>query len=284
MSDGSGQNKEGQPDGDLSTTESTSDENIHEIGYQWFPWVMGIVVVTLWAGTGWFLHDDAHRGTFGDMFGGVNALFSGLAFVGVIYAILIQRQELKIQGRELVDTRLELREQNKTMQRQRFENTFFELLRLQIDITNSIEIELNQNKTIRGRECFKHFLNRLKEQYEHHLRADSLANIVSDTYETFYESHQNQVSHYYRSLYNLIRFVDRHVEMNDIEHPHLYTNLIRAQLSSNELLLLFYNCLSGHGKGMKRLVEKYSLLRTMPEDHLFESELLDLFDQSAFGK
>ncbi len=35
------------------------------------------------------------------MFGGLNSLFSGFAFARVIYAILIQRQELKLQREEL---------------------------------------------------------------------------------------------------------------------------------------------------------------------------------------
>lgn len=48
------------------------------------------------------------RGTFGDMFGAVNALFSGLAFAGVIYAIFLQRQELALQRDELAATRVEL--------------------------------------------------------------------------------------------------------------------------------------------------------------------------------
>jgi hypothetical protein len=39
----------------------------------------------------------AERGQFGDLFGSVNALFSGLAFAGLIYAILLQRQELSLQ-------------------------------------------------------------------------------------------------------------------------------------------------------------------------------------------
>lgn len=43
----------------------------------------------------------ANRGLFGDKFGAPNALFSGLAFVGIIYAILLQRQELGLQRKEL---------------------------------------------------------------------------------------------------------------------------------------------------------------------------------------
>lgn len=39
---------------------------------------------------------DAERGTFGDQFGAVNALFSGLAFAGLIYTIILQRKDLKL--------------------------------------------------------------------------------------------------------------------------------------------------------------------------------------------
>lgn len=48
------------------------------------------------------------RGTFGDMFGAVNTLFSGLAFAGVIYAIILQGKELALQRQELEMTRGEL--------------------------------------------------------------------------------------------------------------------------------------------------------------------------------
>jgi hypothetical protein len=47
-------------------------------------------------------------GVFGDMFGVANALFSGLAFVGIIIAILLQRQELSLQRLELEATREEM--------------------------------------------------------------------------------------------------------------------------------------------------------------------------------
>jgi hypothetical protein len=49
------------------------------------------------------------RGQFGDMFGTVNALFSGFAFAGVLIAILLQRDELALQREELKMTRQELR-------------------------------------------------------------------------------------------------------------------------------------------------------------------------------
>ncbi|MBY0321854.1 MAG: hypothetical protein K2X72_24230 [Reyranella sp.] len=48
------------------------------------------------------------RGQFGDIFGVVNALFSGLAFAGLVYAILLQREDLQLQREELRLTRDEL--------------------------------------------------------------------------------------------------------------------------------------------------------------------------------
>ena len=55
-----------------------------------------------------FLGQMDVRGQFGDIFGGVNALFTGLAFAGVIYTILLQRRELELQRQELRLNRAEL--------------------------------------------------------------------------------------------------------------------------------------------------------------------------------
>ncbi|WP_438423277.1 hypothetical protein [Aquimarina macrocephali] len=48
------------------------------------------------------------RGTFGDMFGFSNAIFSGLAFAGIIITIILQKNELTLQREELKETRDEL--------------------------------------------------------------------------------------------------------------------------------------------------------------------------------
>ncbi|WP_194091613.1 hypothetical protein [Vibrio hibernica] len=70
-----------------------------------------LIIVSLWGINYYLLIDFPNdvRGTFGDMFGAVNALFSGFAFLGVIYAILLQRKELSLQREELSLTRNELK-------------------------------------------------------------------------------------------------------------------------------------------------------------------------------
>jgi len=71
-----------------------------------------LLILTIWFGSAsWIMNSygswDARSG-FGDMFGAVNSLFSGLALAGVVYAILLQRQELALQRQELELTRHEL--------------------------------------------------------------------------------------------------------------------------------------------------------------------------------
>jgi hypothetical protein len=71
--------------------------------------LFGLVAVMLWAGN-WFLlpylfEDLAAQGQFGDKFGAVNALFTALAFAGLIYTAILQRDQLAVQQRELIEAR-----------------------------------------------------------------------------------------------------------------------------------------------------------------------------------
>ncbi len=45
--------------------------------------------------------DSARAGEFGDQFGAVNALFSGIAIAGIIVTILLQRQDIELQREDL---------------------------------------------------------------------------------------------------------------------------------------------------------------------------------------
>ncbi len=72
-----------------------------------------IIIVTILVGsfilTFYNIEKWEDRASFGDSFGAVNTLFSGLAFGGIIYTILLQRKELALQRKELSETRKELK-------------------------------------------------------------------------------------------------------------------------------------------------------------------------------
>ncbi|WBL22316.1 putative phage abortive infection protein [Zunongwangia sp. HRR-M8] len=117
------------------------------------------LVVSLWV-ISWITIDILYssvtdRGAFGDKFGFINSLFSGLALAGIIYSIFLQQRELSLQRTELAETKEEFKDQN-------FQTTFFNLLKTQNQIANDISarvyyIKNYNNKTFRnleGRDFF----------------------------------------------------------------------------------------------------------------------------------
>ncbi len=262
--------------------------------YTWIVvWVL--VVFALYAASlAWFvLSKDSislsETGVLGDSFGALTALFSGLAFAGVVITILLQKDELALQRRELELTRAELhgqkeqmQAQNATLKKQNFENTFFELLRLQSEITNSIDIR-DGGEILNGRDCFERFYSRLM-QFINHARdkgkKDFDVGLLNMAYGNFYEANESDIGHYFRTLYNVIQFVHE----GDVDDKRLYTNLVRAQLSTFELVLLFYHCLTSFGnQEFKALVEQYGLIQNVPDSKIqFRDVLRPMYRSEAF--
>jgi uncharacterized membrane protein len=82
-----------------------------------------------------------NAGIFGDQFGGLNALFSGLAFAALVVTLLMQREELELQREELKSTRdeiagqrLALERQAALMSQQTAVDTFYRLLSLHREV------------------------------------------------------------------------------------------------------------------------------------------------------
>ena len=291
----------------------TSDDS-GKISWWWLGLLFGGVSVA-WGGywwilwfSGWFL--ELEKGQFGDAFGALNTLFSGLAFAGVIYAIILQKKELALQREELEKTRKEIKGQKQTLQKQNFESSFFQLLSLHNDIVNSMEVPKSFGAPYQGRECFGSLLDEFKKEYrgaEENFCAgweenpDEARQLrlkwIDEKYKELFDRYQQCVGYYFRALYNFVKFVDQEkVFPKNCGDKKFYTNLIRAQLSSDELGLLFYNCLSERGAKFKVLVEKYALLEDMDFKKLVKKQgegyaefplnedHKNLYDKSAYGE
>ena len=275
-------------------------------GRSW-PWLLFLVVlvVCVWGGVTFcvfpkWVGDVEVRGQWGDSFGMINALFSGLALAGVIWAILLQKEELELQRGELAGQKKQLEAQNQTLQKQNFESSFFHLLSVHNDIVNSMEIPWGRT-VYQGRQCFAYLLYEFRYNYDEYKGAEEkfwigmaqnpnkaeelMLERINAKYEALFDKYQSRVGYYFRNLYNLVKFVD---EKSDFPKDHKdkkpYTNLIRAQLSSDELGLLFYNCLSNRGDKFKKLVKKYALLEDMDFKVLINEEHKSLYDESAYGE
>lgn len=76
--------------------------------------VVFVVVTVVWLVSFFILSSlfgsPSGSGTAGDLFGAVGALFSGWAFVGVLWAILLQRKSLQLQHDDLKATLEEMKQ------------------------------------------------------------------------------------------------------------------------------------------------------------------------------
>lgn len=250
-------------------------------------WIVLVVIFLVW-GAYWAW--VAPRVT-GNQFDPLNTLFSGLAFWGVIYAILLQKSELSLQRKELELTRGEVRgqkeqleTQNTTLKQQRFENTFFSLLDLFNSIVDSMEVGVLglPMKSLKGRECFRQFYDDFQREYTGQRIANSEwghRTLCVAAYERFVAYRQTYVGHYFRTLCNIIKFIST----SEVGNKQIYINIARAQLSSSELNLLFYNCLSKYGdEKFKPFVEQFGLLENMTIENLCDQQHRELYKESAF--
>lgn len=270
-----------------------------------------IIVVGLWIWNFYALYElgDTKRGTFGDMFGSVNAIFSGLAFAGIIITIYIQSHELKLQRKELKLTRKEAKLtrgefalQNKTLKIQRFENTFFEMLSLFNSIVNTVQITEGKDIIITGRKAIYKIIGQLENEARNYSRTvdflkrkDGLTTItavetrlelinlndVQLIYHDIYDEYNDILGHYFRTFYHIIKLIDS----TDIVDKQRYVSIARAQLSNAEQLLLFYNCLHKNGnEKFKPLVEKYALLNNLDHNYLLSEHIAAFYNESAYGE
>jgi len=244
----------------------------------------------------------------GDWLGGTSApLLNLAAFIMILAAYKSQQEELELTREEMKLTRQEFKEQNATLGLQRFENTFFNLLSNNNDIVNALQFESKNNQgerfTVTGRSYFNEAYNLLFEAYEndqtrklrkHSSILDELFGEIDEeledtkteyelikySYKYFFEEHQSYIGHYFRNLYHIIRIIDK-APIADNEKKD-FVKIVVAQLSMNELLLLFYNCFVSQGKErFKPLVIKYGMLENMDRRWLLHHEHWDLFMQKS---
>lgn len=260
----------------------------------------------VWFGGIWFVNHMTNSpekaGVLGDSAGAINALFSALAFAGVIIAMTLQRKELKLQRSELRLQRKELKAtheqfetQNDTLKRQRFENTFFQMMSLQQEIVNDLTFSYHEpqetstvpvTKTVTGRDVFGGMYKKIrvkdtKGQKVVTFRLEQLINAVGiDVYEKLDDP--EYFDHYFRHLYRIIKFVDRS-NLIDEKDKYEYTSMVRATLSRYEMVSLFYNCLSKNGiDKFKPLVEKYALLKNLRAELLADEKHRERYENGAY--
>ena len=164
--------------------------------------LLSLVIILLFTINGFILYDIPNRGTYGDMFGGVNALFSGLAFVGIVYTFLLQRRDLN-----------NSKEDFKIHQ---FENNLNSLINSHLKIVEQLSYKANNSEIIKGREVFKVVFESKKQMGK-----------------ICFEEEDN-LGHYFRNIYRILKIISREsFKGNELEikkRRYLYSNLLKRIL------------------------------------------------------
>lgn len=242
------------------------------------PFLVLPYMIWFWAVHGQGLSDNPERwAQFGDYLAGTVGPIIGFASIMVLIATLHSQQT-------------ELREQRKLASRQAFEQTFFNWLNSYREAVDRLRFTTSEGKHLSGLLALDAAVNDLRED-DHiacialmysivnqkqagadEVRDDTKKTIVSDIsdwWEKIYAQHEPQLGGLIRTLFTLVRWVDRHPILSAQEKWD-YVAILRARLSSPELSMLFFNGYYLKGLPFTEYVNRYALLDNMPRSkHVF---------------
>lgn len=220
------------------------------------------IVIGLWIWIPGYLSNSIQelpeRGAFGDTYGTVNALFTGLALVALITVIILQikglglqtkelglqtkelslqKEEMQLAKKELELTREEIKKQGETFELQRFESTFFQLLRALM--TSISELAIYSSGPIeRGDRAVQGLKGKFSEDLKNRLQGHDMTNlrtVEEQTGQAFLSIRELQ--HCLNMVVTILGFIDT----SDIEKKPQYYSFVRNQLSEDFLFLLAYH-------------------------------------------
>ncbi|WP_228306209.1 putative phage abortive infection protein, partial [Klebsiella aerogenes] len=232
--------------------------------------------------------DANQRGVFGDSWGAFTSIFSAMGFCGVLWTIKLQMDATKI----IEDDSRKREEAEKIRD---FENSFFNMLNILQTLIKDMRVENSSGKTLaEGRHVFLYFFRRFKKEIrqkygilldfelsdEIEVKKASLR--MSNEYRFYFRNRAQNLSHYYRYIYNMFKII--HESDLTSVNKKKYANILRAQLSNYELLMLFYNANFVHGRKFETYMNSYAILDNLPAEKLINKKHVAFYDKKAWGE
>ncbi len=224
---------------------------------------------------------------FGSSFNILTSLFTGLAFAGVIISIRLQSVELK--------TAITAFEgQKNALQNQELDNKFFQMLGFFIEVKKNIKTKIDGNE-YSGNDVFEPLVKKLLDAVNKSFSEDSKQDIQAIFKKEFvnFNNDYEIVKYYFLNLYQILNYIKQQ-STNDYS-VKLYTNMLRAQLSKKELVLLAYNSIGVQkftSNNYQNLVEEYAFFEHLKLDDFIKNNedkqkiivtILNNYDDKVFG-
>lgn len=256
-----------------------------------------LVIIVVYIAAYFLIENRGDWGQYGDFIGGtLNPTLTFLTFCVVILTLRLQKIELIESRKEMKRSADALEKQILELSAQKFEASFFQMLMLLNGIINAMDIRISGRRSsagghvegyeIKGRDCFKTYANHLGDYYRMIRESPESvnltdANVIRLAYAKFWTMYQQDLGHYFRLIYNIIRMLsEREEKYKDNENSNqnnMYFRILRAQLSNYELVLILYNCQTDLGSKLAFYVDKHKILDNLPEDILFHEAHHSMF-------
>lgn len=206
--------------------------------------------------------DLASSGQWGDTYGAFNALFGALGFTAVFATLMVQGVALK---RQQDDQHL-----------QRFEGSFFELLGLLRELRSQItfrhtpeyiKLTTSVDDTFEKSAAIAAALREVEFWLGAMEAGDPTTIDISEvgaTYEEYvHRKNEAALAPYFRVMYTILRriSIDR---VLTLEQRKDYGNLLRAQLTSDDIALAGYNAVSSVSGDFVDYLIEFRILRYLP--------------------
>lgn len=178
----------------------------------------------------------------------------------------------------------------------RYINTNFSLIKT-FQINNQmligrevIEIICNNfNSFIKDRNYEKTKDNSIFREYNNFHKINNINNYRKPTliYDLCHQCYSNIIGHYFGNIYQILKFISTSKDINLDKRK--YSDLFRAQFSSQELQLLFYHCSASIGsKKFKVYLEEFEFLEhlNIQEENIFFKYIFynSIYENKAFGE
>lgn len=232
--------------------------------------------------------DASQRGVFGDSWGAFTSIFSAMGFCGVLWTIKLQMDATK----KIED---DFRKKEESEKIRDFENSFFNMLSILQALIRDMKVEGSSGITLaEGRHVFLYFFRRFKAEIRRKngtlldfdsrdkIEIEKASKQMSNAYRFYFRSRAQNLSHYYRYVYNMFKIIHES-DLSSINKKK-YANILRAQLSNYELLMLFYNANFVHGRKFEMYMNSYAILDNLPAEKLINKKHVAFYDKKAWGE
>ena len=225
-------------------------------------------------------------GVLGDLFGGLlNPFFALLGLLMLLVTLYQNQKELSLSRKEFEESADALKSQAKTLEKQRFEDTFFSLL----DQHNIALNNITKDRIHYDSDGYHSNLDSICSDTKSTLVGSEGRVRIVGNFEGLIESKNvllkadDFLNQYFRILYQVLKFVATNCPTSTVylkfsvenlesttcsPDEKLYSNIVRSLLSSDVYYLLAINCACENKTDSfykyRLLIERYSFLEHMP--------------------